>query len=339
MFELKRLLCLLCVFGLMLNIVSCASKPTTTRTGTKPYTVRGQKYYPLQSAHGFVEEGVASWYGPGFHGKTTANGERYNQNAMTAAHKLLPLGTTVRVTNLENNESVVLRINDRGPFVHDRVIDVSKRAAERLDMHDQGTANVRIEAINTKSSTGKSGDSSKVVASTASSASAIEQARKSRVLNEDGEIPDDLKYLFEEEGSVSTAKASHKSNTNAVQEQAPYAEPMPYTEPATYQEPATHTEPATYSESNNQTNIAPSIDVNSVFYIQVGAFKVKKFASFAAETLKDDGFSARSYKEPGQDLWRVRIGPWTSAAKAEEFLPRFSQEFPSATVVTDKAKR
>lgn len=117
--------------------------------GTKPYTVRGKTYYPLKSAHGFVEEGMASWYGPGFHGKKTANGERYNQYAMTAAHKILPLGTTVTVTNLQNRKSITVRINDRGPFVGDRVIDLSRKGAEKIGMIGAGTARVRIQSKGT----------------------------------------------------------------------------------------------------------------------------------------------------------------------------------------------
>lgn len=117
--------------------------------GTKPYTVRGKTYYPLKSAHGFVEEGHASWYGPGFHGKKTANGERYNQYDMTAAHKILPLGTTVTVTNLENRKSITVRINDRGPFVGDRVIDLSRKGAEKIGMIGKGTARVRIQSKGT----------------------------------------------------------------------------------------------------------------------------------------------------------------------------------------------
>lgn len=115
--------------------------------GSKPYTVRGKTYYPLKSAHGFVEVGVASWYGPGFHGKKTANGERFNQYAMTAAHKILPLGTKVRVTHLGNGRSIIVRINDRGPFVDDRVIDLSRGAATRLNMMGSGTARVRIQSL------------------------------------------------------------------------------------------------------------------------------------------------------------------------------------------------
>lgn len=115
----------------------------------KPYTVRGKTYRPYTSAHGFTEVGVASWYGPGFHGKKTANGERYNQNALTAAHKLLPFNTDIRVTNLDNGRSVIVRINDRGPFVDNRIIDLSRKAAATIGMIGPGTARVRLEAVNT----------------------------------------------------------------------------------------------------------------------------------------------------------------------------------------------
>lgn len=113
----------------------------------RPYTIKGKTYYPLKSAHGFVEEGLASWYGPGFHGKKTASGETYNQYAMTAAHKILPLGTRVRVTHLDNGRSVLVRINDRGPFVDDRIIDLSRAAATRLEMMGKGTGKVRVQSL------------------------------------------------------------------------------------------------------------------------------------------------------------------------------------------------
>ena len=151
--RLFRLLSLCLLVGLVasaLLLVGCGGSRSWRKggvAGTKPYTVRGKTYYPLKSAHGFVEEGVASWYGPGFHGKTTANGERYNQYAMTAAHKLLPLGTKVRVTHLGNGKSVIVRVNDRGPFVDDRVIDLSRTAATRLNMMGTGTARVRIQSL------------------------------------------------------------------------------------------------------------------------------------------------------------------------------------------------
>jgi rare lipoprotein A len=135
--------------ALFLLLGGCGTKSWRTGgvAGSKPYTIRGKTYYPLQSARGFVEEGVASWYGPGFHGKRTANGEIYDMHAMTAAHKLLPLGTIVRVTNKNNGRSLVLRINDRGPFVDNRVIDLSRAAAAKLDVLAKGTAPVRITAM------------------------------------------------------------------------------------------------------------------------------------------------------------------------------------------------
>lgn len=98
-------------------------------------------------AHAGAIVGTASWYGPGFHGRTTANGERYNMNAMTAAHKSLRFGTKVKVTNNTNGKSVVVRINDRGPFVGSRVIDLSKSAASAIDMIGPGTAKVTIEVL------------------------------------------------------------------------------------------------------------------------------------------------------------------------------------------------
>ena len=98
-------------------------------------------------AHAGTVTGTASWYGPGFHGRTTANGERYNMNAMTAAHKTLTFGTKVKVTNNSNGKSVIVRINDRGPYVGSRVIDLSKSAASAIDMIGSGTAKVTIEVL------------------------------------------------------------------------------------------------------------------------------------------------------------------------------------------------
>lgn len=95
----------------------------------------------------YYEIGVASWYGPNFQGETTASGETFDMNQMTAAHKILPFGTEVRVTDLSSNRQVVVKINDRGPFIKDRVIDLSKRAAEKLGIIDQGTTKVGLQII------------------------------------------------------------------------------------------------------------------------------------------------------------------------------------------------
>jgi rare lipoprotein A len=109
--------------------------------------VLGRTYYPLRTSYGYNEVGVASWYGEDFHGKLTATGDVYNMYKLTAAHKTLPLGTVVEVTNLENGRKVDLTINDRGPFVDDRLIDLSYGAAKTLGSVDKGLAKVRVRAL------------------------------------------------------------------------------------------------------------------------------------------------------------------------------------------------
>jgi rare lipoprotein A len=107
----------------------------------------GKWYHPLPDARGFKQEGIASWYGEDFHGKPTSSGEVYDMNKVSAAHKILPLGTYVRVRNLQNNKEIDLRINDRGPFVAGRVIDLSKAAAKALGVYGPGTAPVEVVAL------------------------------------------------------------------------------------------------------------------------------------------------------------------------------------------------
>ncbi len=160
LFRLRRVPLLLCAAILVSAAFGCSLGGKSTepiqRTpvkkgapGTRPYTIRGRTYHPLLSAHGFREEGIASWYGPDFHGKKTANGERYDMHGMTAAHKLLPFNTHVKVTNTRNGRSIVVRINDRGPFVADRVIDLTRTGAKELDMLAAGTAPVTLETVGT----------------------------------------------------------------------------------------------------------------------------------------------------------------------------------------------
>jgi len=116
------------------------------KTGS-PYNVGGRWYKPMPYENGYDETGVASWYGRDFDGKRTANGEIYDMHALSAAHKTLPLPTLVRVTNLENGRSVIVRVNDRGPFVKDRLIDLSYAAAKALGYDRKGTAHVRVQSL------------------------------------------------------------------------------------------------------------------------------------------------------------------------------------------------
>ncbi len=115
-----------------------------------PYTIGGRRYYPAVD-YSYDNKGVASWYGPNFHGKKTANGEIYDQNELTAAHKTLPLPSIVRVTNLSNGRSLVVRVNDRGPYAHGRIIDMSKRSAELLGFRSKGLAKVRVQVLKIES--------------------------------------------------------------------------------------------------------------------------------------------------------------------------------------------
>ena len=117
------------------------------KSSTKPYTVFGKTYQPLPTSRGFVQTGKASWYGPKFHGRLTSNRETYNMDAMTAAHKTLPFNTWVKVENLDNGREAVVRINDRGPFVDTRIIDMSRAGAQKLGMIGPGTAKVRVTAL------------------------------------------------------------------------------------------------------------------------------------------------------------------------------------------------
>ena len=112
----------------------------------QPYVVDGKTYYPSEVAS-YTEEGQASWYGPGFHGRQTANGEQFDTYDFTAAHRTLPMPSVVRVINLENGNTILVRINDRGPFKRDRVIDVSQNAAKALGFNQQGTTRVRVEFL------------------------------------------------------------------------------------------------------------------------------------------------------------------------------------------------
>lgn len=112
----------------------------------KPYTVMGQTYYP-HIDEDYEEIGMASWYGSDFHNKKTSNGETYNMNDFTAAHRTLPMPSIVRITNLENGRSIKVRVNDRGPFVKNRIIDVSKRVAQELKFHTQGVTRVKVEYL------------------------------------------------------------------------------------------------------------------------------------------------------------------------------------------------
>jgi rare lipoprotein A len=149
------------VIAAALVLAACAGKPSMgppsagsvinpergSRGNPPFYEVAGQRYYVMDSSDGFRENGIASWYGRDFHGRTTSSGEVYDMYSMTAAHKSLPLPTWVEVTNMANGKRVIVKVNDRGPFVAGRVIDLSLRAADELGMIEAGTARVQVRAL------------------------------------------------------------------------------------------------------------------------------------------------------------------------------------------------
>ncbi len=140
----------LMALAVLIALSGCGTKRPDTGIPAKTrdsYRVNGKWYHPITDSDGFHQSGTASWYGAAFHGKKTANGETYNMHARTAAHKTLPLGTFVLVRRLDNGKETIVRINDRGPFVRGRVIDLSRRAARDIDMIGPGTAPVEIAAM------------------------------------------------------------------------------------------------------------------------------------------------------------------------------------------------
>ncbi|MFN2355386.1 MAG: septal ring lytic transglycosylase RlpA family protein [Desulfopila sp.] len=144
----SKILQLILALVLLFLYPACGSQGPADATPTqRPYVIKNVKYYPIPSSTGYVDTGIASWYGRDFHGRTTSNGERYNMYAQTAAHKILPINTMLLVKNLDNGRQTVVRINDRGPFVRGRILDLSYSSAKKLGIIRKGTGRVRITAL------------------------------------------------------------------------------------------------------------------------------------------------------------------------------------------------
>lgn len=154
--KVPPLFVILCVF-FCCNLVNSTKALAVQRkvpATQRPYKINNRTYYPLPSAEGYVESGIASWYGRDFHGKSTSNGEIYNMHEITAAHKLLPMQTILLVQNLENGKKTIVRVNDRGPFVQGRIIDLSYASAKKIGLIASGIARVKITALGEGKKTG-----------------------------------------------------------------------------------------------------------------------------------------------------------------------------------------
>lgn len=285
-----------------------------------PYKVGGVWYYPEENFN-LVETGIASWYGPDFHGKKTANGEIYNQNELTAAHRTLPMPSLVRVTNLQNGRSIVARVNDRGPFSKGRIIDVSKRAADLLGFVGNGTARVRVEVLKEESrkmaDAAKRGmDVSRItneelerMGGGAGRSPAVAQSSRSDVqmasLRNDAEMmPDSL-----------------KTPTITVEElSAPGTPPMRTPAPS---QPRDITGHMTNGKFMPDPVIAQEPVRETGIFVQAGAFGVRENAEKLQRNLSG---IASAKVEPvtvnGRQLYRVKLGPLASVSEADAVLAK-----------------
>jgi rare lipoprotein A len=294
----------------------------------KPYLINGVWYYPNVD-YDYREIGVASWYGPGFHGRSTANGEAYDMNDLTAAHRTLPMPSIVRVTNLENGRSIKLRVNDRGPFVGNRIIDVSRRAAQLLGFHIGGTARVLVENV---------AEESKQLAA------ALGVRVDTAMVGHPTEQP--FKLASANGISSSTHEISSMMPPSPIPEPEIQSEPeigqatmIPVTalqEPSASSDPEPEASPLINS-SIPETEPRPELKVASIRYVQAGAFADVDRADFARRRLSRIGPIVMSpSRVNGRELLRVRVGPLFSEDEAERVLASVSQAgFPDCLMVNE----
>jgi len=283
---------------LLVHTAKRLSKEDTQSKGRykvgNPYQIKGVWYYPKVD-YQYNETGIASWYGPGFHGKKTANGETYNQNALTAAHRTLPMPSLVQVTNLENGRSLRLTVNDRGPFAHGRIIDVSRRASQLLGFHRQGTARVRVSILEQES---------RVLA---------QQARNGTLLSSAGSpIQRDTKLP---KATVASEGLAPPPGGQVARVNQPAPVSGQQVRRSTSSERLT---PQTVRPDGTVTNVAVA---PSNMYVQVGAFTQYQNAHQAAARLGSVGnVKVTSRIVNGREFFRVRAGPINSLDDADHLL-------------------
>ena len=257
-----------------------------------PYQIDGVWYYPKVD-YSYVETGIASWYGPGFHGKTTANGEAYDMHALTAAHRTLPMPSFVRVTNLENGRSAVLRVNDRGPYARGRIIDVSKRAAQLLGFQLKGTARVRVEVLP---------DESRAVAAQMQNRSLLASVGTPIIVDDVAKAPVKGESLPPPPGG----------------EKAPAADDNPI--------PKAQAPIERRQLANPVTASVETVAVTETrLFVQAGAFTQHVNAHRAKALLEGAGVPNVAISQVlvnDRDFYRVRIGPFDAVESADSALDR-----------------
>jgi rare lipoprotein A len=289
-----------------------------------PYQIDGVTYVP-QEEFNHVETGVASWYGPGFHTKATANGETYDQQDHTAAHRTLQMPSIVRVTNLDNGRSTVVRINDRGPYARGRIIDMSRAAAEDLGMTGKGTARVRIDQLPTES-----------------------QAVKEVALGGGG--PSEQQVALAQLASGRRAAPAPSAASAPVEQAAApppppqevyvRAEPQPPIVPFARSSGAPAPRPGSGGPTVEQlasASASGSSQSGGSFYVQTGAFSTMNNAVRQRELITSYGsteiFQAQA---GGHEVYRVRVGPYTTPDAAGIVADRLKRSgYGEARVVSD----
>ncbi len=292
------------------NIAKQVTKDTRSQGAYKvgkPYLIDGQEYYPQENFE-YAEVGIASWYGPGFHAKQTANGERFDQNELTAAHRTLQMPSLVRVTNLDNGRSVVLRVNDRGPYSKGRIIDVSSRAADLLAFKGKGTAKVRVETLPSESRR------------IAEDARAGKDTRGYEVAlngNPRPAQPNQPVTLYPSQTTaVSVQTASAPDTMGAATVASVEAVPL---DPSRLQPVPGHITQDGRFMPNPVVTQRPVVQTST--YVQAGAFSDSANAERMSQQLSSFG-NARVYPANigGKSFYRVRVGPFQNVADADATL-------------------
>jgi rare lipoprotein A len=314
-----------------------------SRAGNKSYSVLGKRYQVLDSSHGYAEEGLASYYGKKFHGRRTSSQEVYDMYAFTAAHKTLPLPSFARVTNLDNGRSIVVRVNDRGPFHAGRVIDLSYAAAVKLGYRDRGTARVRVEALTEQDGGGMLASNAKRHADDTAMDRLVE--RLPQALASAGPVDPsasatpvvDTRYRFDmrQDGKVMSADefdAWMQSRRVRVATGKPgKPDPLPTTADATPVIPAaaavappppSPVNAAALVAASTAATVASADDVT----LQVASFADQQNARHALAMLERAEIARARLLDAdinGRKIWRLRIGP-VAAAQAPELAARIA---------------
>ena len=291
--------------------VAVEEKPEGVYKIGNPYQISGTWYYPKVD-YDYDETGIASWYGKKFHGRKTANGETYNMNQLTAAHRTLPMPCYVRVTNLENGRSLVLKVNDRGPFAKGRIIDISRRGAQLLKFQKKGIAKVRVNILANKSRELAYRMKNQEKIAKVGSPITIKKLPKPKVTSEAFPPPKGSKV------------PEAYSRTKVVSLAPPVAPLQKHSDPAESGEFLTGKITQTKVRSSN-------------IYIQAGAFSEYTNANRVQARLAFIGpVKISNVLIKGQDIYRVRVGPVVSVASADKLLEMVANAgYKSARIVVD----